>query len=83
MAKKTKVSRVKEEEKLGPPVVNKEKDRVFGIAHILATWNDTFIHVTDLTGRETYCRVTGGMMVTTDREENSAYAGMMAANEVA
>ena len=49
----------------------------------MATWNDTFIHVTDLTGRETYCRVTGGMMVSNDREESSPYAAMMAANEVA
>lgn len=24
---------------------------VFAVCHILATWNDTFIHVTDLTGR--------------------------------
>lgn len=70
-----------EETKLGPPK-QAEDDKVFGIAHILATWNDTFIHVTDLTGRETYCRVTGGMMVTNDREEASPYAAMMAANEV-
>merc|ERR1711879_201430 len=39
--------------------------------------------MTDLTGRETYCRVTGGMMVTSDREESSPYAAMMAAQEVA
>ena len=61
--------------------MNSEDDKVFGIAHILATWNDTFIHVTDLTGKETYTRVTGGMMVTNDREEASPYAAMMAANE--
>ena len=80
MAKKDKTVKVqKEEVKLGPPVVSSE-DKVFGVAHILATWNDTFIHVTDLTGRETYCRVTGGMMVTNDREESSPYAAMMAAN---
>merc|ERR1712060_456998 len=35
-----------------------------------------------ITGRETYCRVTGGMMVTSDREESSPYAAMMAAAEV-
>lgn len=32
---------------------------MFAVAHILATWNDTFIHVTDLSGRETLVRVTG------------------------
>ena len=81
MVKKEVVEKKKEEVKLGPAV--SDNDTVFGIAHILATWNDTFIHVTDLTGRETYCRVTGGMMVTNDREESSPYAAMMAANEVA
>jgi small subunit ribosomal protein S14e len=83
MAKKDKTQKVqKEEAKLGPPVVSSD-EKVFGVAHILATWNDTFIHVTDLTGRETYCRITGGMMVTNDREESSPYAAMMAANVVA
>ena len=80
--KEKKPTRKDELQKLGPPVQS-EDDKVFGVAHILATWNDTFIHVTDLTGRETYCRVTGGMMVSNDREESSPYAAMMAANEVA
>jgi small subunit ribosomal protein S14e len=46
------------------------------VAHILATFNDTFIHITDLSGRETLCRVTGGMKVKADREESSPYAGI-------
>ena len=71
----------KDDIRLGPPV--NESDVTFGVVHLLSTWNDTFIHVTDITGRETYCRVTGGMMVTADREESSPYAAMMAANEVA
>ena len=66
--------------KMGPPVAG--SDIVFGIVHILASPNNTFIHVTDLTGRETYCRVSGGMMVTTDREESSPYAAMLATGEV-
>ena len=70
----------KDEVQLGPPVAG--SDIVFGVVHILATWNNTFIHVTDLTGRETYCRCSGGMMVTSDREEGSPYAAMMAASEV-
>ena len=80
MSKKAPVEKKKEEVRLGPAVDPKEF--VFGVCHILATWNDTFIHVTDLTGRETYCRITGGMMVTNDREESSPYAAMMAANDV-
>ena len=34
-------------------------EELFGVCHICATFNDTFIHVTDLSGRETYARVTG------------------------
>ncbi len=48
----------------------------------MATWNDTFIHITDITGRETLVRVTGGMKVKADREESSPYAAMMAAADV-
>lgn len=55
---------------------------VFAVCHILATWNDTFIHVTDLTGRETLARVTGGMKVKSDRDESSPYAAMLAAIDV-
>ena len=48
----------------------------------MATTNNTFIHVTDYTGRETLCRVSGGMKVRADREESSPYAAMMAAQDV-
>lgn len=37
---------------------------VFGVAHIYASFNDTFVHVTDLSGRETIARVTGGEFLT-------------------
>ena len=57
-------------------------EELFGVCHIMATFNDTFIHVTDLSGRETYARVTGGMKVKADREESSPYAAMMAAQDV-
>jgi small subunit ribosomal protein S14e len=60
----------------GPPNVDKD-EKVFGVCHILASWNDTFIHVTDLSGRETLVRVTGGMKVKADREESSPYAGIL------
>jgi small subunit ribosomal protein S14e len=32
---------------------------VFGVAHIFASFNDTFVHVTDLSGKETIVRITG------------------------
>lgn len=56
---------------------------VFGVAHIFASFNDTFVHVTDLSGRETIVRVTGGMKVKADRDESSPYAAMLAAQDVA
>lgn len=61
----------------GPPRAGtgKQNENVFGVCHILATFNNTFIHVTDLSGRETYARITGGMKVKADREESSPYAG--------
>ena len=60
-----------------------EGELVFGVAHIFASFNDTFIHVTDLSGRETISRVTGGMKVKADRDESSPYAAMLAAQDVA
>ena len=53
------------------------------MAHIYASFNDTFVHVTDLSGRETICRITGGMKVKADRDEASPYAAMLAAQDVA
>jgi len=45
---------------LGPQV--QEGELVYGVAHIFASFNDTFVHVTDLSGRYTlfynfYCVV--------------------------
>eukprot|EP00658_Telonema_sp_P-2_P042357 TRINITY_DN303_c0_g1_i21.p3 TRINITY_DN303_c0_g1~~TRINITY_DN303_c0_g1_i21.p3 ORF type:complete len:174 (-),score=47.68 TRINITY_DN303_c0_g1_i21:87-608(-) len=60
-----------------------DTDVVFGVAHIFASFNDTFVHITDLSGRETMVRVTGGMKVKADRDEASPYAAMLAAQDVA
>jgi ribosomal protein S11 len=61
----------------------REGEEVFGVAHIFASFNDTFVHVTDLSGRETLVRVTGGMKVKKDSDESSPYAAMLAAQDVA
>merc|ERR1712117_328312 len=66
---------------LGPQA--KEGENVFGVAHIYASFNDTFVHITDLSGKETIVRVTGGMKVKADRDEASPYAAMLAAQDVA
>jgi len=75
---------VKPEEQLqlGPPSTA-PNELIYGVAHIFASFNDTFVHVTDLTGRETISRVTGGMKVKADRDESSPYAAMLAAQDVA
>ncbi|KAF7684191.1 40S ribosomal protein S14 [Astathelohania contejeani] len=59
--------------------IAEEKNHVFAVVHLKATSNDTFIHVTDMTGAETICNITGGMMVKAHRDESSPYAAMLAA----
>lgn len=75
--RKGKVQKEEVQVSLGPQV--REGEIVFGVAHIFASFNDTFVHVTDLSGRETISRVTGGMKVKADRDEASPYAAMLAA----
>ena len=58
-------------------------EEYFAVAHIFASFNDTFVHITDLSGRETLTRVTGGMKVKADRDEASPYAAMLAAMDAA
>ncbi|XP_015771689.1 PREDICTED: 40S ribosomal protein S14-like [Acropora digitifera] len=52
---------------LGPQA--SEGEQIFAVAHIFASFNDTFVHVTDLSGKETVVKVTGGMKVKADRDE--------------
>lgn len=55
----------------------------WGIAHIYASYNNTIIHITDITGTETVSKASGGMMVKADRMESSPTAAMMAAKKAA
>ncbi len=55
----------------------------WGVAHIFSSPNNTFVHITDITGAETVARVTGGMVVRADREKPSPYAAMLAAAKAA
>ena len=75
--RKAKTQKEEVQVSLGPQV--RDGEFVFGVAHIYASFNDTFVHVTDLSGRETIARVTGGMKVKADRDEASPYAAMLAA----
>lgn len=55
----------------------------WGVAHIYSSYNNTIIHVTDITGTITLSRVSGGQVVKSDRLESSPTAAIMAAKKVA
>ncbi|MDR2855816.1 MAG: 30S ribosomal protein S11 [Methanomicrobiales archaeon] len=57
-----------------------EKEK-WAVAHIFASFNNTIITLTDLTGAETIAKSSGGIVVKQDRNQSSPYAAMqMAAN---
>ena len=60
----------------------KEGKEKWGIAHIYSSYNNTIIHLTDLTGAETAAISSGGCHVNADRYESSPFAAMKAANAV-
>ena len=59
-----------------------KEDRT-GVAHIYASYNNTIIHITDLTGSETIATSSGGQVVRADRLECSPTAAMLAAKKAA
>ena len=59
-----------------------DSEEKWGIAHIYSSYNNTIIHMTDLTGAETISISSGGMHVNADRYESSPFAAMKAANSV-
>ena len=63
-------------------VAKKEAKEKWGVAHIYSSYNNTIIHVTDLTGGETAAISSGGCHVNADRYESSPFAAMKAANAV-
>lgn len=58
----------------------KSEDRLrWGVAHIFSSYNNTIIHITDITGTETLGKGSGGMVVKAHRLESSPTAAMSAA----
>ena len=55
----------------------------WGIAHIYASYNNTIIHITDITGTETISKSSGGQVVKSHRMESSPTAAMIAAKKAA
>jgi len=58
----------------------KDGKEKWGIAHIYSSYNNTIIHITDITGAETVAISSGGQHVTADRYESSPFAAMKASN---
>jgi len=55
----------------------------WGVAYIYSSYNNTIIHITDLSGTETISRSSGGQVVKADRMESSPTAAMIAAKKAA
>ena len=55
----------------------------WGIAHIYASYNNTIIHITDMTGTETLAFASGGQVVKAHRMESSPTAAMSSAKKAA
>jgi len=55
----------------------------WGVAHIFSSYNNTLVHITDISGAETIAFSSGGRHVTADRYESSPYAAMKSAQACA
>ena len=63
--------------------MNQTYNMRWGIAHIYSSYNNTIIHITDITGTETIAKTSGGMVVKADHLEGSPTAAMIAAKRAA
>jgi len=59
------------------------KTERWGIAYIYSSYNNTIVHITDISGAETIARNSGGNFVKQSRLESSPYAAMRAASAAA
>ncbi|MFL2932915.1 MAG: 30S ribosomal protein S11 [Nitrososphaerales archaeon] len=55
----------------------------WGIVHIFSSYNNTIVHITDLSGSETIAISSGGRHVKADRFQATPYAAMKAAQAAA
>lgn len=53
----------------------------WGVCHIYSSYNNTIIHITDVTGSETLAISSGGQVVKADRLESSPTAAMAASKK--
>jgi small subunit ribosomal protein S11 len=62
------------------PIPQQEK---WAVVHIYSSYNNTIVHMTDLSGAETISFSSGGRHVKADRFESSPYAAMKSASAAA
>jgi small subunit ribosomal protein S11 len=74
---KTKSSQVRAAARLADVAPEPER---WAVAHIFSSYNNTIVHITDLSGAETVAISSGGQHVKADRYESSPYAAMKAAS---
>lgn len=55
----------------------------WGICHIYSSYNNTILHITDITGCESIVRTTGGQVVKSDRAKPTPTAAMTLAKKAA
>lgn len=55
----------------------------WGVAHVYSSLNNTIIHITDLTGAETFAFCSGGMMTDRDMNKGKPFTAMRAARKAA
>jgi len=55
----------------------------WGVAHIFSSYNNTIIHITDITGTETLALASGGQVVKSNRLESAPTTAMIAAKKAA
>jgi small subunit ribosomal protein S11 len=60
-----------------------KKTEKWAVVHIYSSYNNTLIHITDISGAETIARTSGGMFVKQARLESSPYAAMRSASSAA
>lgn len=61
----------------------KQRGIRWGVAHIYSSYNNTIIHITDISGTETLALASGGQVVKAHRMESSPTAAMTAAKKAA
>ena len=60
---------------------NRRREIRWGICHIYSSYNNTIVHITDITGSKTIAISSGGQIVKADRLESSPTAAMAAAKK--